>query len=164
MSDVIGDDDPIPLAQAASVFFHGALTKSALRTEARKGNLEIVRIANKDFVTRNAIRSMINRCKFSSPAPEPAKSNHISAQEAVREVLAKRKQKRTRPGSYSDIDRPNAFTPQMLADRWDCSERHVRNMIKRGDIRSFLFGGKLVRISSEEVDRFERSGGSPAQR
>jgi hypothetical protein len=58
----IGDNEPIPLAEAAKVFFGGRLTKSALRTEAGKGNLEIVRIANKDFVTRNAIKAMMKRC------------------------------------------------------------------------------------------------------
>jgi hypothetical protein len=59
----IGDDEPIPLAEAAKLFFHGRLTKSSLRTEAGKGNLEIIRIANKDFVTRNGINRMIERCR-----------------------------------------------------------------------------------------------------
>jgi hypothetical protein len=35
---------------------------SALRSEARKGRLEIVRIANKDYVTDEAIDEMIKRC------------------------------------------------------------------------------------------------------
>lgn len=59
----IGDDEPIPLAEAARVFFHGRLTKSSLRTEARKGNLEIIQIANKDFVTRSGVNRMIEKCR-----------------------------------------------------------------------------------------------------
>jgi hypothetical protein len=59
----IGDDEPIPLAEAAKLFFRGRLTKSSLRTEARKGNLEIIQIANKDFVTRNGINRMMEKCR-----------------------------------------------------------------------------------------------------
>lgn len=65
MNNEIGDDDPIPLAKAAQLFFHGHLTKSSLRTEAAKGNLEIIQIANKDFVTRNGIKRMIEKCRKS---------------------------------------------------------------------------------------------------
>lgn len=49
-------------------------------------------------------------------------------------------------------DEKRAFSPKRLAARWDCSERHIRNMIKRGDIPAF---GKLLRVSWEDVDRFE---------
>ena len=48
-----------------------------------------------------------------------------------------------------------AFTPKRLAERWMCSERHVRNMIKRGDIPAFKYGDKLLRIKWEDVDAFE---------
>ncbi len=51
----IDDDEPIPLADAAEIFFRGRLSVSSLRTGARKGNLVIERIANKDFVTPRAI-------------------------------------------------------------------------------------------------------------
>ncbi|WP_234827156.1 hypothetical protein [Sinorhizobium meliloti] len=112
MSDEIGDNDPISLAMAAKLFFHGTLTKSALRTEARKGNLEIIRIANKEFVTRNAIRQMIDRCRV------PARNNVqlreaspagqvITAQQAVRARLAAAKASNNTPGRepMSEADR-----------------------------------------------------------
>nr|WP_272950907.1 helix-turn-helix domain-containing protein [Agrobacterium vitis] len=51
------------------------------------------------------------------------------------------------------------MTPAMLAERWQCSERHVRNMIARGDIPAFRLGGKLVRIKHEDVLKFEGGGG-----
>lgn len=35
----IGDDELIALSKAAEIFFRGELTKSSLRTEARKGQL-----------------------------------------------------------------------------------------------------------------------------
>jgi hypothetical protein len=44
----IGDNDLMTLTEACDLFFRGHLTKSSLRTEAARGNLEIIRIANKD--------------------------------------------------------------------------------------------------------------------
>lgn len=61
-AEILDDDEPVTLAEACKLFFGGRLTKSALRTEARKGNLEIIQIANKDFVTRNAIERMKEKC------------------------------------------------------------------------------------------------------
>ncbi len=52
------------------------------------------------------------------------------------------------------------YTPATLAQRWMCSERHIRNMIERGDLKAFLLGGKLLRISAEEVEDYERRNGS----
>ncbi|MBB5700171.1 hypothetical protein FHS76_000009 [Ochrobactrum daejeonense] len=94
----IGDDEPIPLAEAALMFFGGRLSKSSLRTEAAKGNLEIIRIANKDFVTRNGIKRMIERCRVreaqpvsgSGMIPEIGSSRtetSVSAQDALRAKL-----------------------------------------------------------------------------
>ncbi|RVM54074.1 hypothetical protein CN106_01540 [Sinorhizobium meliloti] len=88
MSNDIGDDELISLAKAAELFFRGEIKKSSLRTEARKGNLEIFRIANKDFVTRNAIRRMVERCKLPSPVSSTATSQNITAKEAARLRLA----------------------------------------------------------------------------
>ncbi|WP_366512631.1 helix-turn-helix domain-containing protein [Mesorhizobium sp.] len=51
---------------------------------------------------------------------------------------------------------PNAYSPRTLAKRWLCSERHVRNLIKRGDLPHFKFGEKLLRIKPSDVDDFER--------
>lgn len=50
---------------------------------------------------------------------------------------------------------PHVFTPRTLAARWHCSERHVRNMIDRGEIRYFRLGGKLLRIPADAVDEIE---------
>jgi len=50
--------------------------------------------------------------------------------------------------------RPNAYSPRTLAKRWLCSERHVRNLIKR-DLPRFRFG-KLLRIKPSDVDDYER--------
>jgi hypothetical protein len=53
-----------------------------------------------------------------------------------------------------------AFTPRSLSERWDCSERHVRNMLSAGQLPYSRLGGKLIRIAWKDVDHFERSGGS----
>jgi excisionase family DNA binding protein len=52
------------------------------------------------------------------------------------------------------------FTPKTLAERWHCSERHVRNMLNNGDVPFFRLGGKLIRIKRKDVEEFERSGGT----
>jgi excisionase family DNA binding protein len=48
-----------------------------------------------------------------------------------------------------------ALTPRMVAERWATSERHVRNLICRGELRHFRVGGKLLRIAADAVEEFE---------
>ena len=60
---------------------------------------------------------------------------------------------------------PKPFTPETLADRWECSPKHVRNLVNRGDLPGFRLGGKLLRIKAEDVEAYEcpqniASGGS----
>lgn len=58
---------------------------------------------------------------------------------------------------------PSVYTPAQIADRWQCSERHVRNMVASGELPSFRLGEKLLRIRVADVEAFEcRIGGSPA--
>ncbi len=52
------------------------------------------------------------------------------------------------------------FTVRTLAEYWDCSEQHVRNLIHRGDLQVFRIGGKLLRISQEEVQRWQKTSTS----
>ncbi|MEJ5081037.1 helix-turn-helix domain-containing protein [Ochrobactrum sp. MYb379] len=47
------------------------------------------------------------------------------------------------------------FTPATLAKRWECSEKHVRNLIKTGQLNAFRLGGKLYRIKQSAVEAFE---------
>lgn len=49
------------------------------------------------------------------------------------------------------------FSPATLAKRWHCSDHHIRNMVAAGRLAGFSLGGKLLRISREEVDRIENS-------
>ena len=53
---------------------------------------------------------------------------------------------------------PSTFTPKMLAERWACSERHIRNLIASGNLPCIRLGGKLVRITSEVVIEYEGAG------
>lgn len=50
---------------------------------------------------------------------------------------------------------PTVYTPKTLAQRWQCSERHVRTMIATGELPSFRLGDKLVRIRGEDVRNME---------
>lgn len=49
-----------------------------------------------------------------------------------------------------------AFTPASLANRWSCSPRTVRNLIRDGSLRAFRIGDKLLRISHFAVEQFEQ--------
>lgn len=51
------------------------------------------------------------------------------------------------------------LTPSELADRWKCSEQHIRNMIDRGQLPSFKIGDKLLRIQRKHVEAFECQSG-----
>tara|TARA_B100001057_G_C22480784_1_gene806367 strand:- start:397 stop:756 length:360 start_codon:yes stop_codon:yes gene_type:complete len=46
------------------------------------------------------------------------------------------------------------FTVATLADRWQCSEGAIRNMLDRGELQSFRIGA-LIRIRADEVERIE---------
>lgn len=46
-------------------------------------------------------------------------------------------------------------TPETLARRWHCSERHVRNLIARGDLQAFRVGRKLLRIRESDVEAYQ---------
>jgi excisionase family DNA binding protein len=54
-------------------------------------------------------------------------------------------------------------TPAKLAERWKCSERHVRNLIASREIESFLLGGRLVRIRKEAIELYEEKQAQHAQ-
>lgn len=58
-------------------------------------------------------------------------------------------------GASDTEDFPNAFTPASLAKRWKCSPRHIRNMVKRGDLEAIALGGKLLRITRDVVEAYE---------
>jgi len=52
-----------------------------------------------------------------------------------------------------------AWTVATLADAWGCSPGHIKNLIKRGDLRCFRVGN-LIRITNEEKARCESQSGS----
>lgn len=47
------------------------------------------------------------------------------------------------------------YTPERLAERWECSPQHIYNLLGRGDLHGFKLGGKLWRIAASEVERIE---------
>jgi excisionase family DNA binding protein len=47
------------------------------------------------------------------------------------------------------------FTPKMLAQRWGCSRQYIHTLLQQGRLKSFRLGERLVRISAEEVKRWE---------
>jgi len=53
---------------------------------------------------------------------------------------------------------PDVFSVRTLADRWQCSEGLVRNMINRGELRAFRFGN-MLRIRLDAVEEIEAKRG-----
>lgn len=92
------DDEPVTLKEACRLFFGGRLSPSSLRTEASKGRLQIMRIAGKDFVTRQAIEDMKIAC-IRPPPPVSSSRRAIAGQspagddlERARETLRRIKE------------------------------------------------------------------------
>jgi len=52
------------------------------------------------------------------------------------------------------INRP--LLPREVAERWGCSERHVRNLIASGQLGHFRVGDRLLRILAAAVEEYER--------
>ena len=77
----VDDDEPVTLREACQLFFKGRLTPSALRREAGRGNLNIIQIARKDFVTRRAIEEMKQLCLRSASRPDSG-SERTAAKDA----------------------------------------------------------------------------------
>jgi hypothetical protein len=44
-----------------------------------------------------------------------------------------------------------------LTKRWDCSQRTVRRVIWRGDLKAITLGEGMIRVSLAEVERYEKS-------
>lgn len=61
---------------------------------------------------------------------------------------------------------PHVLTVAMLAERWGTSDTFVYDEIKRGRLRAFKLGGKLIRIRVDAVEQYEAAGivqaGAPA--
>ncbi|WP_020038678.1 helix-turn-helix domain-containing protein [Salipiger mucosus] len=46
------------------------------------------------------------------------------------------------------------YTPQALAERWQCSAETIRQMVKRGQLPGFR-AGRMIRIPSQAVEDYE---------
>lgn len=53
-----------------------------------------------------------------------------------------------------------AYTPRTLAERWECSERHIYNLVREGKLRSFR-AGTLIRFNPDDVLEYERGRDRP---
>lgn len=52
------------------------------------------------------------------------------------------------------MTQPKPFSPEMLAERWDCSAETVRNLIRRNELPAFRVG-KMMRIRADVVGDYE---------
>jgi hypothetical protein len=52
-------------------------------------------------------------------------------------------------------DIPKAWSVKRLAAAWDCSPRHIYDLIDAGQLKAFAIGEKSLRITDEEKRRCE---------
>jgi hypothetical protein len=57
------DDEPITLAEACKLYPRTRLTVYALRAEADRGRLDIIRMGRRDYTTVRAMREMVRKCQ-----------------------------------------------------------------------------------------------------
>ena len=98
----------------------GKLSARSLKTESERGRLELIKIAGKHFVTEDALKEMIEKCRGNPKARDstfigdPAEKQYGSsetdrtkkAQAAVRATAAALKE-RSRRTSRTSINRPS---------------------------------------------------------
>src|SRR5262245_65158998 len=46
------------------------------------------------------------------------------------------------------------YTPETLAAEWQCSPRHIRNLVNSGKLGAFRLGGRLLRIPQSAVEAY----------
>lgn len=49
----------------------------------------------------------------------------------------------------------DVYTPATLAKEWHCSERHVRSLVDKGELRAFRLGQRLLRIPAASAREYE---------
>lgn len=72
------------------------------------------------------------------------------------EALGEDRKRRQAAAAVCSSGMPNVFTAESLAEYWGCSSKNIRNLVARGELRHFKLGGKLLRISKEHVETYER--------
>ncbi len=53
------------------------------------------------------------------------------------------------------VGKPLLYSPKALAEFWQCSARHVRELIRTGELRGYRMGKKLLRIRREEAEAYQ---------
>ena len=48
------------------------------------------------------------------------------------------------------------LSPDQVAERWGCSDNHVRNLFNRGELAGFRLGHRLIRIPVAAVHEYEQ--------
>lgn len=71
------------------------------------------------------------------------------------EALTEQAQQRQGAKPPANGQVPNVYSVETLAYYWRCSPGTIRNLVRRGDLGHFKFG-KLIRISKEHVETYER--------
>ena len=101
--------------------------------------------------------------------PEPAKGRQSVRQagiDAHATVIQARKGARRKgppmmSEEYSGYHR--VYTPDTLAERWNCSAALIRKLVQRGELAGVKYGGKLIRITDAVVAAYEKANTAPRE-
>jgi len=55
----------------------------------------------------------------------------------------------------TETERKRPYTPETLAERWQCSAPHIYRLLNSGQLPGFKLGGKLWRVRAEDVEEYE---------
>jgi len=96
--------------------------------------------------------------------PEPPKGRLAARQAGVdahASIIQARKDARRRgPAPLMAEEYPgyhNVYTPDTLAEHWNCSASLIRRLIQRGELAGLKYGGKLIRITTATVVASEKA-------
>lgn len=94
--------------------------------------------------------------------PEPPKGRQATRQagiDAHASIIQARKDARRRgPEPLMSEQFPgyhHVYTPDTLAERWQCSAALIRGMVQRGELAGTKYGGKLIQITAATVVAYE---------
>ncbi|WP_276082210.1 hypothetical protein [Methylobacterium sp. GC_Met_2] len=87
---------------------------------------------------------------------QPAKQAALDAHAAI--IQARKDARRRGPEPLMSEQFPgyhHVYTPDTLAERWQCSATLIRGMVQRGELAGTKYGGKLIRITAATVVAYE---------
>lgn len=65
-------------------------------------------------------------------------------------------QRKRTPATITQASSARSYTPEQVAAIYGCSPNHIRNLVKRNQLRAFRLGARLIRIPAGALEEYER--------